>query len=178
MQIALLEADALAFERVTRSEDELLCSAFVRGDTPRLLMPQALKLAQYFETWTASRGALYGETAARHFGNRLGISGITPCDFAMSYQPFKNGGCPQLKGIDVTDINKVLAIGAGFEGVDNYLDNPKMHAYLKNKLLKPALAQKFYAANANLPPLVKEVNKRFRRAQIAHRKKTGQDLYL
>jgi hypothetical protein len=135
-------------------------------------------LQEHFQSWTERLADFYGDTAARRFGALLDVPGITPQDFRMSFQPYQNGNYPHLKGIDVADIAKAIATGAEFDGSENYLDTPAMRDYLARALLKPGLAQKFYRASRNLPPLVKEVNKRLRTAQTAHRKKTGNDLYL
>lgn len=180
MKISLMEADAMAFERVARTEELMLGSEYENeGIKLPPLSAKPDRLMQGFDTWARSRGELYGETAARYFGSRMEIDGITPRNFFMSYQPFKYGGCPRLKGIDVADIDKAIEAGASFDGTENYLDNKKMRDYLERTLLKPSLAQKFYAANANrLPPLVKEVNKRFRSFQSSNRKYYGYERYL
>lgn len=192
MQISLMEADAFAFERLIGEEEIAYWGmnddfgvAIEKEDTglgnnifddPAANPQQVLQEA--FTKWTGRRGTLYGDTAARYFGSQLGIPGVTPTDFRTSFQPYKEKNKPIIHGIDVADIEKVLQVGKGVDGTDNYLDTPAMRDYLKNKLLKPSLAQKFYHAGRNLPPLVKEVNKRLRAAQAAHRKKTGDELYL
>lgn len=192
MQISLMEADAFAFERlieeeeaaywgmgddfgVTIDNEDIDLGAGVFEDPAK--NPQKV-LQEAFTKWTGRRGQLYGDTAARYFGTQLGIPGITPTDFRMSFQPYRDSDKPVIHGIDVRDVEKALKAGKGFGSDDNYLDTPEMRAYLENKLLKPGLAQKFYRASNNLPPLVKEVNKRLRKAQAAHRQKTGSDLYL
>jgi|GEM_PF-1591133 len=183
MQISLMEADAFAFERLIEEEEAAYWGGNDAFDLGGVLFedpaakPQKV-LQDAFMAWTGRRGALYGDTAARHFGTQLGIPGITPTDFRMSFQPYKDADKPIIRGIDVTDVEKALKAGKGFDGTDNYLDTPAMRDYLENKLLKPGLAQKFYRAGRHLPPLVKDVNKRFRAAQASHRKKTGTDLYL
>lgn len=192
MQISLMEADAFAYERLIEEEE---AAYWGMGDDFGVSIenedihlgddifedpaknPQKV-LQDAFTKWTGRRGQLYGDTAARYFGTQLGIPGITSTDFRMSFQPYKDTDKPRIRGIDVKDVEKALAAGKGFDGGDNYLDNPAMRDYLENKLLKPGLAQKFYRASRNLPPLVKEVNKRLRKAQTAHRQKTGSDLYL
>jgi len=188
MQISLMEADAFAFEKLIAEEESAYWGmngnrdatvseeAGLAADDP-VRHPQKV-LQQAFTAWTGRRGALYGDTAARYFGAQLGIPGITQTDFRMSFQPYRHADKPVIRGIDVADVQKALAAGGSFDGRDNYLDTPVMRDYLEKKLLKSALAQKFYRAGNNLPPLVKEVNKRFRAAQVAHRKKTGNDLYL
>lgn len=192
MQISLIEADAFAFERLIEEEEvaywglgdewDIKVDAQDRDLCADLFVSDAVKtqdvLQKAFKEWTGSRGGLYGDTAARYFGTQLGVPGITPTDFRMSFQPYKNADKPHIIGIDVADIAKAIATGGAFEGSENYLDTPAMRGYLEHKLLKPGLAQKFYRASRNLPPLVKEVNKRLRTAQTAHRKKTGTDLYL
>lgn len=177
MQISLMEADAFAFERLIEEEETAYWGMGDDLSDDPAAQPQKV-LQEAFTAWTGRRGKLYGDTAARYFGTHLGIPGITPTDFRMSFQPYRDSDKPVLRGIDVTDVEKALAAGKGFGDGDNYLDTPAMRDYLENKLLKPSLAQKFYRASHNLPPLVKEVNKRLRAAQTAHRKKTGGDLYL
>ena len=192
MQISLMEADAFAYERLVEEEEaaywgmgddfgvtieneDIALGDNISEDPAK--NPQKV-LQEAFTAWTGRRGKLYGDTAARYFGTQLDIPGITPTDFRMSFQPYNETDKPIMHGIDVTDVEKALKAGKGFDGEDNYLDTPAMRDYLQNKLLKPSLAQKFYRAGHNLPPLVKEVNKRLRKAQAAHRKKTGGDLYL
>lgn len=179
MQISLIEADATAYEKLAQHEEYVLWDQ--DGYDSGMKQPpiqQGRTLRSGFSSWTKNRGSLYGETAARHFGTLLGIKGIKPRDFGISFKAYEEKDKPVIKGIDVSNVAAALATGVAFDGKTNYLDTPEMRDYLAQKMLKPALAQKFYAASRNVPPLVKEVNKRLRQQQQQHRKKTGTDLYL
>jgi len=179
MQISLIEADATAFEKLAQHEEYVLFAQDdYEGSTKQPLSNPARVLRSGFNSWIKNRGSLYGETAARHFGTLLGIEGITPRDFGISFKPYEDKDKPVIKGIDVSTVASAMATGLAFDGKTNYLDTAEMQAYLAQKMLQPTLAQKFYAASQNLTPLVKEVNKRLRQQQKQHRKKTGRDLYL
>lgn len=182
IQIALMEADATAWESISRVQERVSRYA-EEGMRPLANQPLPAMLAREFSSWHRIRGAFYGETASRRFGHKLGLPDVTPVNFKTAFQPYKDENkVPVIYGISTALDTVIEKLGCGFAAANantpNYLAQPVARKSLENTLLKPRLAHRFFQAAMRVPPLVKEVNKAMAQKQRQHRKKHGTDLYL
>lgn len=181
-QIALVEADASAWQHASQCQENL---GFYYEEGVRLphLPARELFLEAEFTRWHKKHGAFYGETAVRRIGSKLGLANVTPVDFRMQFKPYDAGKkAPVIHGIPTALDTVIDKLGRGFDAANtdspNYLARPALRAYLEKTLLPRPLAHRFFQAAAKVPPLVKEVNKALDQKQRAHRKKQGTDFYL
>lgn len=177
IQVALIEADAAAFQRATeRQEDRIRWQE--EGVKPLPHPDVQADLRRHFADWRQRHGAFYGNTAVRHFAHKLGVPDVAPVDFKTQFRPY--GGVrkvPAVYGIP-TALDRVIdTLGKTFDG-KNYLDHDSARTELAEKFLKPKLAHRFFQSAQKIQPLVTEVNKRLTAKQRDHRKKTGGDFYL
>jgi hypothetical protein len=181
-QIALIEADASAWQRASERQ-EAASWYYEEGMKSPHLPPREELMGREFARWHSNHGPFYGETAVRGMGAKLGLADVTPVDFKMQFRPYKGKNKPpQIRGIPTALDTVIEKLGRGFDAantdVPNYLAQPEMRGHLEKVLLSPRLAQRFFQAAQKLPPLVKDVNKAMAQKQRAHRKKRGTDFYL
>jgi len=182
IQIALIEADASAWQRASERQ-EAASWYYEEGMKSPHLLPREELMGREFARWHSKHGQFYGETAARRMGAKLGLADVTPVNFKMQFQPYKGKNKPpQIHGISTALDTVIEKLGRGFDAANtdtfNYLARPELRTHLEKTLLSPRLAHRFFQSAAKLPPLVKEVNKAMTQKQRQHRKKHGTDFYL
>lgn len=185
-QIALVEADASAWQK-TAEREESVALWQEEGMKPLPSPPREDVLAIKFTAWHQAHGKFYGDVAARNLAHKLGIAGIRPVDFKCEFKP-AGQAAPAIRGIPLTLETVTEQLGRGFVPANddrrggartpNYLAQPAARAYLENRLLVPRLAQRFFQSAGKLPPLVKDINAAMSQKQRAHRRKHGTDFYL
>lgn len=188
-QIALMEADASAWQRASVRQERAL--GYIEEGMTFSPPPLALILAEEFAAWHKVHANFYGKTAVRNLGHKLGLPDVTPVNFKTEFQPYNDKNkVPVIRGIPTALDAVIEKLGRGFDAANingfdaantdtpGYLSSRAMRTHLEQTLLVPRLAHRFFQATQKLPPLVKEVNKALDQKQRAHRKKHGTDFYL
>lgn len=116
----------------------------------------------FFKNWFSSwRAASYGDTAAKHWGVKMGVPGVTKKNYRFEYKPYEGKKAPVLEGIDFSRPEQLRRMGKGFSGASckNYFNNAAKDD-LSRRILSPDLATRFYDRAQKPTPLVRELRRR------------------
>lgn len=188
-QIALVEADASAWQRAAGREEASMESVSLREDrTGGRVFPRAQTLMMGFSFWNDDHAAFYGNVASRGMARKLHLHGIEPVDFKTEFRPYAGPQAlkiPEVRGISLVLNHVVTQLGQGFfrpanddAQNSNYLAQDEAIKHLQQNVLRERLAHRFFDAAAKVPPVVKAVNKAMQARAARHRKKHGTDLYI
>lgn len=188
-QIALIEADASAWQRAAGREEWSLQGSSPREDrTGGRIFPRAQALMVEFSLWNDYHAAFYGDVASRGMARKLHLHGIDPVDFKTEFRPYAGPDAlkvPEIRGISIALDQVVAQLGQGFfrpandDGANSsYLAQDEAIKHLQQNVLRERLAHRFFGAAAKVPPVVKAVNKALQARAARYRKKHGSDLYI
>jgi hypothetical protein len=157
IRLALAEADARAFGKIASAE-------FISGgpaNTPE-------NLQEGFKSWFNKRSLrYYGKHYSRLIGANWGILNVHPLgnDFEFVFHPEKKHF-----DSDIRHMREIAKRGETFDG-GNYF--PLLREELREKVLRPSLAQTFYGAAT---PAQRALTRKIRRASMAAKRKSSTNL--
>ena len=185
IKLALIEADAFAFEeRAFMEEDVRSIKQMRERASPYELSCLKLKqealanekdtMAHFFMDWfSGSRPRFYGDAAVKRFAERLKIQDIIMPERKYEFRAYKGLQAPRRKGIDIRELEKVFKLGETFNGVNYMRDMPRD---VMKRILNPDLSNTFYgAANDSQKQLVKAVCKKHEQLR---KTRNNKDIYL
>jgi hypothetical protein len=178
-KIALIEADAEAHGLLARRQ-AMLYEKRQQFERDRRANPAAAQTAaadlertaalhandpqplwRFFKGWFSSWMApCYGTAAARLWGVKLGVPGVTKRDFNVEYKPYEGKMAPVVEGLDFSRPEQLRRLGKGFSGASckNYFNDAAKDDALR-RLLTPTAAARFFRGTEQTP-LVRELRRR------------------
>jgi hypothetical protein len=183
LTVALKEADAEAFGR--RAQDQYRFYALRKNHkaVPKTLRyslsKESADLGANFRLWFPLYAGPYGERNSKFYAQALGLDGNTQPSRHAPEASMKSETASELfefepesvhytnKGIDVSNLQNVIALGRHFESTKNYLAALQPDV-LPKQILLPSLADTFWgAANDEQRKLTKELRKTCLKQKLA-----------
>lgn len=111
-QIALIEADAMAFEWQAQNEEQF----GLRRDEMDLR-------DSFFADWYKTRAAWYGDRVANGIGAQIGLDAAVPARENLRFTPYADHSraTPYVSGINIRHKGVLARLTRGFDGEDSYL---------------------------------------------------------